>query len=128
MKLEWLLGYPGEPRRVEDLHGRDYNFDSSRLRELVAEQHWHHDDRRQALPGEPPGDPVPDGSFERAKALMRDYEFSEGSAVHAIFEEDAPGTVLYIPLESYGLKKGIDWTPYPIYYFDPRAYNLKVTT
>jgi peptide/nickel transport system substrate-binding protein len=44
-----------------------------------------------------------------------------------IFEEDAPGTVLYIPLESYGLKKGIDWTPYPIYYFDPRAYNLKVT-
>ncbi|MCC6175880.1 MAG: ABC transporter substrate-binding protein [Chloroflexi bacterium] len=44
-----------------------------------------------------------------------------------IFEDDAPGTVLYIPLESYGLKKGIDWTPYPIYYFDPRAYNLKVT-
>jgi peptide/nickel transport system substrate-binding protein len=45
-----------------------------------------------------------------------------------IFEEDAPGTVLYIPLESYGLKKGVDWTPYPIYYFDPRAYNLKVTS
>ncbi len=37
-------------------------------------------------------------------------------------------TVLYIPLESYGFKKGIDWTPYPIYYFDPRAYNLKVTS
>jgi peptide/nickel transport system substrate-binding protein len=45
-----------------------------------------------------------------------------------IFEQDAPGTVLYIPLESYGLKKGIEWTPYPIYYFDPRAYNLKVTS
>ena len=45
-----------------------------------------------------------------------------------IFEDDAPGTVLYIPLESYGLKKGIEWTPYPIYYFDPRAYNLKVTS
>jgi peptide/nickel transport system substrate-binding protein len=45
-----------------------------------------------------------------------------------IFEQDAPGTVLYIPLESYGLRKGIDWTPYPIYYFDPRAYNLKVTS
>jgi peptide/nickel transport system substrate-binding protein len=44
-----------------------------------------------------------------------------------IFEQDAPGTVLYIPLESYGLKKGIEWTPYPIYYFDPRAYNLTVT-
>ncbi|MCC6419868.1 MAG: ABC transporter substrate-binding protein [Gemmataceae bacterium] len=44
-----------------------------------------------------------------------------------IFEADAPGTVLYIPLESYGLKKGVDWTPYPIYYFDPRAYNLKLS-
>jgi uncharacterized protein (UPF0548 family) len=90
MKLERLLGFRGEPRTVEDLHGRDYNFDPSRLRELIAEQHWHHDDRRQALPGEPPGDPVPGGSFELAKALMRDYQFSEGSAVHAIFEQDAP--------------------------------------
>ena len=45
-----------------------------------------------------------------------------------IFEDIAPGTVLYIPLESYGFKNGIDWTPYPIYYFDPRAYNLKVTS
>jgi uncharacterized protein (UPF0548 family) len=90
MKLERLLGYRGEPRSVEELRGRDFNFDPSRLRELIAEQHWHHDDRRQALPGEPPGDPVPDGSFERAKALMRDYAFSEGSAVHAIFEQDAP--------------------------------------
>ena len=26
------------------------------------------------------------------------------------------------------LRKGLDWTPYPIYYFDPRAYNLKVTS
>jgi peptide/nickel transport system substrate-binding protein len=43
-----------------------------------------------------------------------------------IFEEDPPGTVLYIPFESYGLRKGVDWTPYPIYYFDPRAYNLKL--
>jgi uncharacterized protein (UPF0548 family) len=33
---------------------------------------------------------VPGGSFERARALMRDYAFAEGSAVHAIFEADAP--------------------------------------
>ena len=51
---------------------------------------WHHDDRRQALPGEPPGDPVPGGTFERATALMRGYAFAEGSAVHAIFQQDAP--------------------------------------
>jgi uncharacterized protein (UPF0548 family) len=90
MKLERLLGFPGEPRTVEDLRGRGYNFDPRRLRELIAEEHWHHDDRRQALPAEPPGDPVPGGTFERAQALMRDYAFADGSAVHAIFEQDAP--------------------------------------
>jgi uncharacterized protein (UPF0548 family) len=90
MKLERLLGFPGEPRTVEDLHGRDWNFDPARLPTLMARQRWHHDDRRQALPGEPPGDPVPGGSFERAVALIRAYAFAEGSAVHAIFQEDAP--------------------------------------
>jgi uncharacterized protein (UPF0548 family) len=90
MKLERLLGYPDEPRTVEDLRGRGYNFDPRRLRELVADEGWHHDDRRQALPPEPPGAPVPGGSFERARALMRDYAFAEGSAVHAIFARDAP--------------------------------------
>jgi uncharacterized protein (UPF0548 family) len=90
MKLERLLGYRDEPRSVDDLRGRGYNFDPRRLRELIAEEHWHHDDRRQPLPPEPPGEPVPGGSFERARALMRDYAFAEGSAVHAIFEADAP--------------------------------------
>jgi len=90
MKLERLLGFPGEPRTVEDLRGRGYNFDPRRLRELIAEEGWHRDDRRQPLPSEPPGPPVPGGSFERARALMRDYAFAEGSAVHAIFAQDAP--------------------------------------
>ena len=90
MKLERLLGYPGEPRTVEDLRDRGYNFDPRRLHELVVEQGWHHDDRRQPLPPEPPGEPVPGGSFERAQALMRDYAFADGSAVHAIFQQDAP--------------------------------------
>jgi hypothetical protein len=90
VKLERLLGYRGEPRTVADLHDRGYNFDPGRLRELIAAEGWHQDDRRQALSGEPPGAPVPGGSFERAAALMHDYAFAEGSAVTAIFEQDAP--------------------------------------
>ncbi len=42
------------------------------------------------------------------------------------FETEAPGTTLYIPKETYGLKSTIDWTPYPLYYMDLRAYNFKV--
>lgn len=64
---------------------------------------------------------------EARTILDKDRRIANYHRMLDIFEEDAPGTVLYIPLESYGLKKGIDWTPYPIYYFDPRAYNLKVT-
>jgi peptide/nickel transport system substrate-binding protein len=42
------------------------------------------------------------------------------------FETQAPGTTLYIPKEIYGMKNNIDWTPYPLYYMDLRAYNFKV--
>jgi uncharacterized protein (UPF0548 family) len=90
MKLERLLGWRGEPKGVGDLHDRAYNFDPARLPDLVAHDGWHHDDRRQPLAPEPPGAPVPGGSFERATKLMRDYAFADGSAVHAIFEQDAP--------------------------------------
>ena len=90
MKLERLLGYPGEPRTVDDLHGRGWNFDPARLRTLAAADGWHHDERRQPLRPEPPGAPVAGGSFERAHALMSEYAFADGSAVHAIFEQDAP--------------------------------------
>lgn len=41
-----------------------------------------------------------------------------------IWEEEAPGTVLYIPVENYGLRQGVNWEPYPFYYMDLRAYNL----
>ena len=90
MKLERLLGWPSEPHTVEDLHGRGYNFDPRRLRELIVEEDWHHDDYRQPLPAEAPGEPVPGGTFEHACALMRDYRFADDSAVHAIFAQDAP--------------------------------------
>jgi peptide/nickel transport system substrate-binding protein len=65
--------------------------------------------------------------IEARSILDQEKRYKNYQRMMDIFEEDAPGTVLYIPLESYGLKKGIEWTPYPIYYFDVRAYNLKVT-
>lgn len=41
-----------------------------------------------------------------------------------IWEEEAPGTVLYIPHEIYGVREGVNWTPYSFYYMDLRAGNL----
>jgi len=41
-----------------------------------------------------------------------------------IWEKDAPGTILYQPLETYGVSKDINWQPYTFYYMDLRPYNL----
>lgn len=43
-----------------------------------------------------------------------------------IFEDEMPMTMLYNPLVTYGVRKNIDWTPYPIYYMDFRPDNLKI--
>ncbi|MEZ4573202.1 MAG: ABC transporter substrate-binding protein [Thermomicrobiales bacterium] len=43
-----------------------------------------------------------------------------------IWEDEAPGTVLYIPIENYGVRTNIDWLPYSFYYMDLRPKNLKI--
>ena len=46
------------------------------------------------------------------------------SAMLDIWENDAPGTILYQPLETYGVRKSLKWQPYTFYYMDLRPYNL----
>ncbi|SMF58956.1 peptide/nickel transport system substrate-binding protein [Xaviernesmea oryzae] len=41
-----------------------------------------------------------------------------------IWEDEAPGTILYQPLETYGVRKSVKWQPYNFYYMDLRPYNL----
>jgi Domain of unknown function (DUF1990) len=84
--IDRLLGHEREPRSVADLRDRPLNYDPGRIEEYRRDERWHHDDVRQPLPSEPPGEPVPGGSFETARRLMRDYAFAEGSAVEAIFD------------------------------------------
>jgi peptide/nickel transport system substrate-binding protein len=40
------------------------------------------------------------------------------------WESEAPATILYQPLESYGVRKSLKWQPYTFYYMDLRNYNL----
>lgn len=51
---------------------------------------WRTDDVRRALPAEPPGQPVPGGSWEIASAIARDYDFAEPSIVEGVFDRDEP--------------------------------------
>ena len=41
-----------------------------------------------------------------------------------IWMDEAPGTILYNPLETYAMRKSLNWKPYGLYYMDFRPYNL----
>jgi uncharacterized protein (UPF0548 family) len=84
------LGHPEARAALDALHERALNFDPAEAGRRSAENAWKIDDYRQALPSEPPGAPVPDGSWEVARRLMRAYEFADPAIVRAIYHPDQP--------------------------------------
>jgi peptide/nickel transport system substrate-binding protein len=44
------------------------------------------------------------------------------------WEDECPGTILYQPLETYGVRKRIQWRPYTFYFMDLRPDNLSFTS
>lgn len=75
---------------LDALHAQVYNYDAVHPERFTAARGWRHETRCQALPGEDPGLPVPGGSWEIARDLMRDYEFADPAMVQAIYHPDAP--------------------------------------
>ncbi|WP_019819411.1 DUF1990 family protein [Saccharomonospora saliphila] len=66
---------------------------------------WNIDTHRAALPAERPGAPEPRGCWERARSLVRDYEFSPPELVRALYEPAAPllGRTMLLELRFHGL-------------------------
>jgi uncharacterized protein (UPF0548 family) len=77
-------------RALAALRDKAYNFDPGKAERFTTQNGWHVDDYAQPLPPEPPGPPVPGGSFEAAQRLMRDYEFADPAIVRAVYAEDSP--------------------------------------
>ena len=82
------------------------NFDRSRRDAFTLASGWRLDHRRQPLPSEPPGLPVPGGSWEIAQRLMRGYEFVDPSIVRACYDPEAPleGRNMLLELRFWGLR------------------------
>ena len=51
---------------------------------------WDFDEYCLRLPHEAPGDPEPDGPFEVARRLVRDYEFADPAIIQAVWLPDSP--------------------------------------
>jgi hypothetical protein len=84
------FGDPATRKALDELYDKGLNFDLGRRGEFTPANGWHIDDYCQALPAEPPGEPLPDGSWRVARRLMRDYAFADPSIVRAIYHPDRP--------------------------------------
>jgi len=93
-------------RRLAELEHKRLNFDLDRREEFKAENGWRIDEVRQPLPPEPPGPPLPHGSWEAARRLARNYDFAEPSIVRATFDPEQPleHRNMLLELRFYGLR------------------------
>ena len=91
-------------RRLGRLHNTPVNYDPAALDLAHPPAGWRVDDRCQRLEPEPPGDPLPAGSWETAKRLISGYEFADPSLVRAYYDHDAPlaGREMVLELRALG--------------------------
>jgi uncharacterized protein (UPF0548 family) len=103
---EHALRDPDARRALDGLHDRTFNFEDSDREHWTREAGWRIDDYRQALPGERPGPPESGGPWQRARALMRDYEFADPNIVRAVYRRDSPlaGRDMLLEVRFWGLR------------------------
>jgi uncharacterized protein (UPF0548 family) len=85
-----LLGSARIQRRLAELPRKPLNFDLGSLADASPRSGWTITDLCQPLPGEPPGMPNDDGSWQIARRLMRGYEFADPSIVRAYYDPAVP--------------------------------------
>ncbi|MBC6988106.1 DUF1990 domain-containing protein [Hymenobacter sp. BT491] len=76
--------------QLESYGKAGYNFDPERSHEYTAANGWRIDDYETDLPAEAPGPPVPGGSWEAAREVLRNYTFPPPDLITGIFPPDSP--------------------------------------
>lgn len=100
-----LLGPPRVRRRLAALPAKKVNFDPAGLEGASSANGWTVTDLCQALPSEPPGQPLREGSWQIARRLMRGYEFADPSIVRAYYDPEEPlaGRNMLLKLQALGV-------------------------
>lgn len=73
-------------RALAEMDERPLNFTPGPPGAQTPAHGWEVDRYCTSLPAEPPGDPVPDGSWETARRLMREYAFADPAIVRAAYD------------------------------------------
>jgi uncharacterized protein (UPF0548 family) len=89
----WRILRPWKSRELQDylaeLPQRSVNF-AVALADMTPENGWTIDGIEDTIGHEPPGPPVPDGLYERAKKAIVNYEFSDPRIVTGHFDPTLP--------------------------------------
>ena len=87
------------------LQDRPSNFDVP-IETMVPENGWTVDGSHDMLGCEPPGEPVPDGVFERAKKGLVNYDFSDPRIVEGHFDPRVPlvGREMILEMKVLGMR------------------------
>ena len=88
------------------LHRLPLNFDPDQHDMSRPEKGWHVDDYRQPLPPEPPGPPVPGGSWEIARDLVKNYAYADPGIIREVCRSGPPepGQDMLLQGRFYGLR------------------------
>lgn len=76
--------------QIDALVDRPVNFDLNQREQYTEANGWHIDSYQADLPPEAPGEPVPNGSWEIARQMMREYRFPDPSIITGIYYPDRP--------------------------------------
>jgi hypothetical protein len=77
-------------RQLDQLVELPINFELERRDEFTEANGWRIDDYHAELPAEPPGPPLPQGPWEAACRIMREYRFPDPAIITGIFYPDRP--------------------------------------
>ena len=91
-------------RELAAIEGRAVTVDAGL--DATREDGWHVDDLARELPPEPPGPPMPGGSWETARLLMIDYQVADPSMVRATYRRGTPlaGRDMVLQIRFVGLR------------------------
>ena len=93
--------------RLAKLEELSISFDEDERAQMRAgDERWHPVRSGAVIAREPPGPPVPDGPFERARELVAEYRFSDPSIVSATFDRARPllGRRMLLEIRVLGLR------------------------
>lgn len=84
------LSDPAIAAALASLAGIGFNYDNSQPELLDGRHGWIADQAEAMLQPEPPGDPVPGGSFEAARAVLAGCRFVDPGLLHVYYDPAAP--------------------------------------